>query len=275
MITVKILNLGNLISLAKLPHGAIQNIARDLADGARAHWIFLASKDLQSTRLDYINGIQPVEQIPNGYAITLVGSLPNMVEQGARSFDLHDTLLADGKKWHQAKDGGRYRAIPFRHKTPAAGPTGGQAMGSQWSAKGPLSRAASPQSQVEDIRKLAKAIHSKAKRLITSAERSAGAKGLTRLPSGLAPKLQRHHSTDIFAGMKVNKQAIVRGGKVTYQRSYTTFRMIAVDAQGNPRPEGKWRHPGITARNFADQVAAYVEKIAPMAVESYLRGFFE
>lgn len=238
-------------------------VARNIAEGARAKWIDLASKELSSSRMEYIQGIQPVEQETSGnqttMSVTLVGALPNMVEQGASSFSLHKTLLGpDAEGVKTAKDGGRYRAIPFRHKTPTAGHTGGQPMGSQFRPRGPMSMAA-PHEVVEDSVKLGRKIHRQAKKL----------KKGKRLKEGLAPKLRPHHTTDIFAGMKVNLQP-VSGGR--FQRTYSTFRMISVDKTGQPRPAGKWQHPGITARNFVDQVSTYVDEIAPKAFEAYVNG---
>jgi hypothetical protein len=244
-------------------------IARDIMDGARAHLVKLASERLHSTRSDYIAGIQPIARDGKSVVLALVGVLPNMVEGGWDGGFLQETLLGDDAKgWKLSAEGFRYRSIPFRHKTPGAGPQGGQPMGSQYGAnKNPMSNAA-PHAVVEDTRALGKKIHGAAKKLITKTEAGAGAKGHSRLPSGVGGigKLRPHHSTDIYAGMIVNKQAVQKkGGGVGFQKTYTTFRTISEAV-----PD-KWFHPGIQARHFMDDVSSYIEKVAPAAIEAFVQ----
>lgn len=269
MIKVQIVNMGALVNLGALPKLITVRAGRNLIDAARAKWIHLAQTQLNSSRLDYIQGIQTPELDGHAYVITLEGKLANMIEHGYDAFQLQETLLGDNTTgWHTAEDGGRYRAIPFRHKTPGSGPVGGQAMGSQFVAQ--AAQLVGQKAAEQAAFKLGKDIHRRAQRLITAEEKKAGKKGMVALVPGLAPKLKESHTTDIFAGMKVNKQ-VVAGGKKT-QKTYSTFRMISQDAAGNPRPGGKWYHPGIRGRNFAEQVSDYVEQIAPAVVASLTKG---
>ncbi len=252
-----------------LDPGTRFQIARNLMEGARAKLIKIASERLHATRADYIAGIQPIEREGKDVVLTLAGALPNMVENGWDALFLHETLLSDeARGWKLSAEGHRYRAIPFRHKTPGSGPQGGQPMGSQFQENHPGSLAA-PHTIVEDARKLGQKIHRKAKTLISRKEAASGVKGSARLPAGLAPKLRPHHTTDIFAGMIVNKQPVQKAGgkkgQVAHQRTYTTFRMISEAV-----PD-KWYHPGIDARHFMDDVGDYIQQNAPGAVRAYLK----
>lgn len=232
----------------------LRHVLADVATGARSKWLKLAGERLHSSAVEYAAGIQEVQLAEGAAVIELVGRLPNMVEHGASAFDMHEGLLGDDASfWIEAKDGGRFRVIPFRHKTPGATQTGGSPMGFAFSEPGEGSRRVRPPGG-SDPEAIGKAVYKKAQRL----------KPHQRLPAGLVPKLKPIHATDVYAGMKKNLQKIA-GGKT--QSTYVTFRTIAVDAAGRPSPEGKWRHPGIEARHLGDEVADYVEKVLPAAIE--------
>lgn len=236
-------------------------IARNIMDGARAKLITIAGQRLNSTRMDYIQGVQPIEDAEDGVALVLAGALPLMVEHGWDERSLHETLLGPGAKGsvRVSKDGSRYRFVPFRHKTPgASNDQGGLRMGSAYGASpNPLSRAR-PKNVVADAAGLGKAVHKAAKKL----------KPGQALAPGLAPKLRDHHAADIYAGMRKVQQAVSDGkGGVTFQNTYMTFRTISERKKGP-----HWFHPGIEARNFFQEVEGYVQKVAPAAVEAFVKG---
>jgi hypothetical protein len=265
MINVKVIkmDLGEVLdaySALRSP-GIRKQIARNIMEGARAKLIKMAGEKLHSTRMDYIQGIQPLEDEGDAISLVIVGALPLMVEEGWDARQLHETLLhnpnANQASIKTTANGAKYRSIPFRHKTPGAGKQGGQPMGSQFAAIGAGSRQA-PKTVLKDTASLGKAIHKEAKKL----------KGKQRLPEGLAPKLRKKHSTDIFAGMKVNMQPVQKKGgapgQVSHQRTYTTFRTISDNVKD------KWHHPGIEARDFMSDVASYVERTAPAAISTFM-----
>lgn len=240
--------------------GAMLAIATNIMEGARAKLIKIAGQELHSTRMDYIQGIQQLEFMDDGVALVIAGALPLMIEHGWDARYLHETLLhnPDAKgNIKTSKEGKKYRSIPFRHKTPGTLKQGGQPMGSQFEAKGGLSRE-QPKTIVNDSASLGKAIHKKAKQL----------KQNKRLPAGLAPKMREKHTTDPFAGMKANLQPVQKKGgapgEVSYQRTYTTFRTISENVTD------KWYHPGIEARNFLDRVHDYVTEVTPGAIQAYI-----
>lgn len=130
--------------LAGLSEKALIEILFGIADAGRAEWVRLAGETYFTTRRDYIRGIQPVRLSPGVATISLVGDLPNMLEHGMESRDLHDTLLGPNvplvplgqRGKHPSKGGGEYRAIPFRHATPTAGGAVGQPMGRPYGKEG-------------------------------------------------------------------------------------------------------------------------------------------
>lgn len=241
-------------------HAVMQNVM----DGARAEWVKLAGSRLESSRRDYLNGIQKVEIKDFSATVALVGLVPNLVENGMDAFDMHATLLGpdvpvvpwgSGQKGkHEIKDspGKFYRAIPFRHQTPGSiGQGGGTPMGKAYKGV------------VDDAAALGKAIHKAAVKL----KATTGMPGEKpswggRLPEGLAPKLKSTHTTDIYAGMT----KMAKGYKGATQVTYMTFRMISDNA-----PE-KFLHPGLEGVHLADDVEKYVEKVAVLAFQALVGG---
>lgn len=257
--------------LPRFTRQQINGFVSDMAAAARAEWVKLGSQIDSSMRNDYVRSIQPGPKVQGGVArVVLVGSVANMLEHGAPQQDMRDTLLGPdvpvvprgqrGK--HEAEAGGFYRAIPFRHATPGASAGAvGQEMGSAY------------QGVVSDAKKLGREVYGEARGL--AASRSTPGRGTAyggRLPEGMAPKLKDYHSTDIYAGMireeKTYEQAT--------QSQYVTFRTISTHRTTEDgervRATEKWIRGPIRARKLAEQVAAYVQRIAPQALEAVLGG---
>lgn len=248
-----------LLLQALADNDVVSAVLEDVMAGARDFWIQLAGQKLNSSRRDYINGIQKVVSGKKTASISLVGVMPNNVEQGMDAYDMHTTLLGpevpvvpwgSGQKGkHARKDGGYYRVIPFRHQTPdSIGQGGGAPMGTAY--QGMLGTSAAAE--------LGKKIYAEAAKL--SATKGKPGKATSwgdRLPAGLAPKLKSSHSTDIYSGM-VRSSKKYKGEE---QSTYTTFRVIS---DGVP---DKWHHPGIPAANLADEVEKYIDKIVPLAFD--------
>jgi len=246
----------------------VEAILDDVAALARARWIRLAQTQLHSSKRDYINGIQEVSGKGGERWITLLGRLPNMVEQGIDGWDLRETLLGEGKG-KVSKDGHRYRAIPFRHGTPGSQGQAGTPVGLRYGPQGPQSRAWAAQGHVGEgmAAQLGQAVYAQAKRL--RGQRRLPNRtyvDLGHLPGGhkrvAVPLLAPWHSTDIYAGMKRTEKKY----RVATQGQYTTFRMIS---EANPTG---WIHPGITARNLHQQVEREVSGLLTQVVAAALRG---
>lgn len=264
---IEIQNVDELVppeTLALLNDEAIDAILLDIAESARSEWIRLAQEELHSTRRDYIQGIQPVRFQPGQAVITLVGVLPNLLEEGMDETDLHDTLLGPGVPVappgspgkRESKDGGYYRSIPFRHAGPNSGGASGQPMGSAYQGH----------DVVKNAQKLGRDIYKAAKKLSPSTSDGGKMAYGGRLPAGMAPKLKPYHQTDIYSGM-IREQKTYK--KAT-QSQYITFRTIAVDSSGNPRGKSPWIRPRTPGKFFSKKVDEFVQKIAPDAFAAYV-----
>lgn len=260
---------------AKMNPKALRAVVRDIAAGARARWIQLASKDKSVFKNDYIRGIQQVSYRGNLAIITLLGEIPHILEDGAPALDMRTTLLGPNvpvvpmgeRGKHLNKRGGYFRAIPFRHATPTAGHVVGQAMGSAYRGH----------ELVRDAKKLGKEIYKAAKGLdATKSDPYGKTKWGGRLNTEklntygnvlgpqqrMIPLLKPHHKTDIYQGMV--KQTKVYGK--AEQSQYTTFRTISTSVKDG------WIRKPITARHYADQVNQYVQKVAPMSLAAFLES---
>lgn len=254
--------------LAGLDQAVVTQVVLDLADAARAEWIRLAGEEFFTTRRDYIAGIQPVEFQDGTATITLVGLLPLLLEEGMEEVDLHNTLLGPnvpvvgpggGRGKRRRKDGGYYRAIPFRHGTPGSGGASGQPMGRPYSGH----------EVVRDAKKLGQAVYKVAKQLPPSTSQpGSGTQWGGRLPEGMAPKLRPYHATDIFAGMVRLEKTYEKAT----QSSYMTFRTISVDAQGKGVGSSPWIRPATPGRRLAGRVSAFVTDLVPKAFEAYIQS---
>jgi hypothetical protein len=282
VITVEVLNLENLIPLelvSALSEDMVLEVMRDVVNGARDYWIQLAKKQFHTTKVTYIDAIREVEWRGKDTAvIALVGMVPNILEQGMRSVDMHDTLLGPGvpsvpvgkKGKHPRKDGGYYRAIPFRHYTPGAGSYGAQ-----------MGKALEKLMGAAYSKRIGAAVYAAAKKLQPTLSDPYTGKTLwgerldaprmaelQRRKNVNIPKIKPYHATDPYSGM-------VRMAK-TYnstQSSYKTFRTIAVDGAGQPVGSSPWIRPATPGANLAQQVCDYVgTRLAPMTFQAYVNG---
>lgn len=244
--------------MGNLSQETITGVVKDIAEAARAEWLRLAGESLHTTRETYMQSIQPVAMAPGQATISLVGALANVVENDMPEMDLRTTLLGPNSQHKkQAKDGHYYLAVPFRHAVPnkegSAGANVGPQMGKAYAGV------------VADHKKLGREVYRKAKHLKPSiGEPHKQTRWGERLAQkvGGAPLLKPHHKSDIYAGMvKVQKTY----GKAT-QSKYMTFRTIS-----EANPEG-WIRPATQGKHLAEQVAKFVEEIAPASFAAYVEG---
>jgi hypothetical protein len=256
--------------VANLSEQALMDALKDVAEAARAEWIRLAGSTLHTTRQTYIDGIQPVAMAPGVATVSLVGMLPNIIEQGMPETDLRTTLLgpnATGKK--KAKDGHYYRAIPFRHATPGGKgqQAAAEAMGGVVGANVGVPMGKAYTGVVTDAKKLGRDVYKKAKTLKASVgEPHTQTRWGKRLAERVAgtPKLKEHHATDIYAGMVRMEKVYHAGGKP--QSKYMTFRTISEKV-----PVG-WIRPATDGKHLVEDVAKFVEEIGTATFVAYVEG---
>lgn len=274
---IQIQNLESAIPASVIPSmgpEVLQSILGNVAESARNHWIKHAGNDTSVFRNDYISGIQPV--VPRGeksQVISLVGEVPHMLEDGQESLDMRTTLLGPNvpvapmgeRGKHRNKDGGYFRAIPFRHTIPDSGKTVGQAMGSAYSGH----------DAVSDAKKLGSEVYKNAKELLPTKTDPYGkttwggrlktsqiSAGLNEGIKGI-PLLRPHHKSSIYEGMVREEKTYEKAT----QSQYVTFRTISTSVQ-----DGSWIRKPIEARHYADKVNDFVAKILPKAIAAYVGG---
>lgn len=224
----------------------------DLANAARVKWIQLAQSNLSSSKAEYIRGIQAVDGRGNIRTISLVGWLPNAVEEGAEAVDLRETLL---KNAPTSKEGRRYRAIPFQHGAPGGQGSTSTPMGARYGPQSAHSRAFGSSGVMDKghASQLGRRVYRAAKQLqsgqrLKTSER--GRRGFVQVP-----KLAPWHKTDIYSGM-------TKTPKASGQSQYMTFRTIS-DAHSTG-----WIHPGIRGRHLAEEVETHVQGLVAATINS-------
>lgn len=273
----KIENMFTAHQMSFVTKDVLYGIMDNVAASARNHWIKLAKEDTSHLRTDYLRAIQPVDIGKNTWTIALVGEIAHLLELGDGPLDMRDTLLGPNvpvvppgeRGKHAAVNGGYYRPIPFRHTGPSSGKVVGSAMGAAYTG---MLGAQGARKLGQTIKKAAKQLSaSKTSPTMVYGSQTKGGKKVwqyagekrtwgDRLKAGYAPKLKAHHKTDIYAGM-------VRMEK-TYEKAtqsqYMTFRTISTNVTDG------WIRKPISARNYADKVNAYIEKMLPRAIGAFI-----
>lgn len=227
-----------------------------MAEMGRSEWVRLAQENLKTSALEYINGIQPINMKGNEAIISLVGNLPNKIENGGNPYDMKPGLLG-GPHAKIGKGGNRYNIIPFRHGTPGSKD---RTIGNQMPTTG-YTKAGNPKSIV----------YTTAKKLAPSLGGAA--------PGG---KTAWGGRTGDFGGLGIRSALPVEGGRPgaytwkhspyesmykistfyrkVAQNQYTTFRVVSDNSDPN-----SWWHPGFKAMNLARMVQSYIEEQIRMA----------
>ena len=221
-----------------------------IAEMARSEWVRLAQDNLKTSAPEYISGIQPVDMRGNEAVISLVGSLPNKIENGGMPYDMKPGLLG-GPHAKQGKKG-RYNIIPFRHGTPGAKK---RTIGKQMPTTG-----YTKSGKEESI------VYTAARKLDVSI--GGGAAGGRTAWGG---------KTGNFGGLGMTSALPVEGGrpgaytwknspyesmykvstfyKKVWQNQYVTFRVVSDNSDPN-----SWWHPGFKAMQLAVRVQQYLEE---------------
>lgn len=262
----------SLAELNLLTKDVVESILDNVAQAARAHWIKLAKEDKSHLKVDYLQAIQPIEVGKHTRTISLLGEIAHIIEDGSPQLDMRKTLLGPNATRVQTnKAGGKYRAIPFRHKNMAKGTPYANRIGV-------LNRGQLNKAVISRAKRIGKNAYKAAKELTATTtgyykEKHKGKwmvagvykKQGGRLAAGYAPKLKPHHKTDIYAGMvKMSK---------TYEKAtqnlYMTFRTISESVR-----EGWIRKP-IPARHYAEEVNTFVARMIPKALDAFVKGAME
>ena len=212
-------------------------------------WREQAKKELGSTRNQYLNSIIVSQEDRFTNLITLVGSLPNMIESGASPFDLKEGFERSNKKTITKNDDGElgwYLTIPFSYAQPGS-------LGESGAFTGVLP---------SDI---AKALKTKQKEDPEASLRLSDIPDEFRVPtkresitlgSGVV-KPDYQHKSNIYEGISQP----TKGGPVM------SFRRVS-----NNSDDDSWIHSGIKAHNLAEKALkdAKVPEVVVDIIDSFL-----
>lgn len=220
----------------------INQAVADLANAAYASILANAQQQLQSTRQDYISGLNFTKLGDDSYLISLSGEMSNRLEEGFPAYDMKPGMLGSkkivgvgsraGEPWVQEnKQGKKFAHVPFEHH--------------------PFSKAGKTGDLSADIKKLLAFNRQGVRQKIT--------KTFTDdLGKPLAGKVAT--AIDATGNLEnlVKMQHISEKGRVS--SVYMTFRTISEDSTG-------WKHPGYSGLGaFAD-----AEKFVEAELENIIR----
>jgi len=262
MIYVNI-DMGDLLSMSRGFDSAVKkamsDAARDLTVQTHAHIVEEVNSKLHSTREKFLENLTMKQVDADTWVIELAkGAM--FIEEGIKpNMDMLDGLLKSSKA-KTAKDGSRYIVVPFEHK------------------KGPTQSTPAQQTLTKTVRA------AMAQKKIPYGGLETGANG--------KPKLGLLHSFDIMHGPPKTGQGVGQGhgpvgapkqgptgipflqgvrvyqnvvkdkaGKVVKDKkgndkvakSIVTFRIASSKMKG----QGRWVHPGLTAKKFLDEAAKW------------------
>lgn len=191
----------------------------------KSHWEQVAQQRLNTTRNDYILGLNADNsvQMPDGFTgvLTLRGKWPNMLETGFARFDQKPGFM-NSKRKKLDGNGNWYVTVPFRHRTPG---TAGSAVGGS--------------AMPEDI-------YAKARVLANNDRLRGTEKEYPKRTSFTGYQ----HKAGIYEGMK----KITKQYESTSQNQYMTFRRVS--EKSDPQ---SWWHPGFVGIKAIDVVEPFAK----------------
>lgn len=224
---------------------AIEKGVKQVASMTYAKTQELANSKLNSTRKMYLDNLDFEEVAPGVWVVSL--DEPAMwIEEGRKSGDMTEDLLR--KNYKTAKDGSRYRAIPFHY------------------SKGPSQTPISAQMFVNQIKSELKTRGIPFKK-IERDENGSPRMGRIHLIKGiesLRPSARASHGA--LSGLAIYQQKSKTGN---VRRDILTFRMVSSKHKGN-----KWIHPGYEAQKFMDEALEWASNVFDKEIlPSILEGF--
>lgn len=260
--------------------GRLQQAAAGLAGQAHAHIVEEVQQRLRSRRQMYLDALTKPEQIgPNVWMITLDPSA-NWIEDGMKPHWMGDHLLK-GPGVKTAKDGSKYRVIPFGHSGGQSSKTPAQATlqdtlreefkkrGISWTKldrneDGSVKTGLTHKFNIDD----------KPIRPPSSAGKPGWGKGdpgeVMRGPAATGARA-------LLQGVRVyQRQLFTPGGQparnnkgeMKFSKQVMTFRVISDKHRGKA-----WEHPGLEGMRFFEEAAKWADaewsrKMLPQIIES-------
>lgn len=230
----------------------INGAIADIAFATHAFIISKAQAELNSTRQDYLKGIEFIELGDNSYLIGLNGSWANQLEDGYGPYNMQERLLASkkivdvgtraGQPWVQiGKEGQKYAHVPFEKK--------------------PFSKAGGASELAQSIQQMTATNMKGRKQKITSIF-----KDLEGNP--LQGKVATARSGNPMLDQLVKYQKSTKNaetGKVSTSSVYMNYRTISELGE-------TWMHPGWSGLHALDEAEKYAEEQIDKIVNIILGG---
>lgn len=265
---------------------AAAKAAQDLTAQTHAHIVEQVQAKLRSTREKYLDNLAFHQVNETTWVVDLAPGAMFIEEGLPPNFDMIDALLDDSPrpgnksrsdngvakgKTKTAKDGSRYRVIPFEHNKAPTRQTPAQTdltntikseMKKLGAPYGKLEKDLSGQPKLGLVRKFD--IMSKPTKSLDGPGQGKGPIGQVRQgPTGI-PFLQ---------GVRVYQRNVTdkKSGKASTKKFIMTFRIVSSKHKG----QGRWVHPGLEGKKFFDEAFEWAlkqweEKIAPELAEDLI-----
>jgi hypothetical protein len=223
----------------------LEDAVQQVASMTHAKTLELANEKLHSTRSIYTSSLDFKEEAPGIWVVSL-DEKAMWLEEGRKSGDMTEDLLK--RNYKVAKDGSRYRAIPFSH------------------SKGPSATPKASQMFVNQVKQELKSRNIPYKKIEYNQDGSPRMGRLHTIKDISSLRPSSRASFGALAGLTV-MQSMGSNGKV--RRDIMTFRVVSSKHKGS-----KWIHPGLEANKFMDQALEWAERIfdneiLPAILESY------
>jgi hypothetical protein len=227
-------------------------------------WRGLAEQRLMSSRVRYLTALQPPVATSQGYEVSLVGTFPVWVEEGKEPYNVGNAILK----------GRKYVRVPFK-QTPAPSKGAPPAFGAsstpmgygyRSAPRGVDSRAgalASLQAGPGAPTRLLRRIYG-GPSTPTGAYKDWRAAGRRAEGGADLRKLYAHHKRPLYAGQTYDAPHLSSSGPGRSAGAGSiTFRTVNEDSN--------WIHPGIQARNLADEAARQFSGSASVVVSKHVQ----
>jgi hypothetical protein len=207
----------------------------------------LASEKLKSTRQLYLNNLE-FKEIDRGIWIVSLDQPALFIEEGRKSGSMIPDLLRRNAK--TAKDGSRYKAIPFQHNKP------------------PSQTPRKSEEIVSLVKSELKARNIPYKKIEYNADGSPRLGRLHVIKDIQSPRPSARASHGVLDSLTIY-QTKLPSGKI--RRDIMTFRVASTKHEGS-----KWIHPGMEGKKFMDEALEWAEKIfndeiLPSILEKYTK----
>ena len=216
---------------------AIDNMANMAFASIQAN----AQTELNSTRQDYLKGLDMQKIGDHSYLIVLDGDWPNAIERGFSGFDMREWMLKSekivgigvrsGQKWVQeGAEGQKFAHVPFQ--------------------KQPFSKAAASADMNQAIRKLTATNAQGVSQKFTSMFRDASGAPI----EGRVASVRKVEGFPNLGGITKyqRKYKDEKTGKETMQSHYLVFRTISENGEG-------FQHPGYGGAHFFDDAEKWID----------------